>query len=231
MSQSPNIATRLANIRETLKDGVRLVAVSKYHSIDAITSVYEYSQRIFAESRVQELVQKYEALKDKKDIKWHFIGHLQRNKVKYIAEFIDLIHSVDSIKLLDEIEKQASKYKRIIPVLLELKIAQESTKSGIEPKGLIEIVQYINDNKLKYKHIILRGIMAMGSNTNNTEQIRKEFLEVQNLFNKIRSLNIIDKKEFCELSMGMSSDYLIAMEYGATLVRIGSSIFQDIDHI
>lgn len=229
MSESLSIGERIEAIRQSLPEGVRLVAVSKFNAAEAIVEAYEAGQRIFGESRVQELVGKHEELEHIcLDISWHFIGPLQTNKVKYIAPFIRMIESVDSLRLLDEINKQAIKNHRRISVLLEVYVAQEETKHGFTPDELREAIEHIAHKKDEYSGIRLAGLMAMASNTDDREQIAEEFSSVQQLFNEIKYGGLLAEPEaFSELSMGMSNDYDIALKYGATLVRIGSAIFGD----
>lgn len=215
-----SIAENLQRIRASLKDGVSLVAVSKYHSAQEITQAYHAGQRLFAESKVQDLVTKAQALPS--DIQWHMIGHLQRNKVKYIAPFISLIHSVDSLRLLSEIDKQASKHGRVIPCLLQVHVAQEQSKFGFAPQQIIPLLPEL----AQFPHVRIHGIMGMASFTQNTQQITQEFELLHALFQQIKQLNLpfttIDT-----LSMGMSGDYSLAMDCGSTLVRIGSLIFEE----
>jgi pyridoxal phosphate enzyme (YggS family) len=205
-----SIKSNIESIASGLKDGCRLVAVSKTHSASLVQEAYDAGQRIFGENKVQEMVSKYEELP--KDIQWHLIGHLQTNKVKYIAGWVSLIHSVDSIKLAEEIDKQGRKSGRVIPVLLQVYIAREETKFGFDKE---ELLKFLKENKLG--NIEIRGLMGMASLTDDKDQIRAEFRELHQLFNEIGSLK--------ELSMGMSSDYKIAMEEGSTMVRIGTAIF------
>jgi len=206
-------------IREELdRKNVTLVAVSKTKPASDILELYEAGQRDFGENYVQELVDKYEQLP--KDIRWHFIGHLQTNKVKYIAPFVHLIHGVDSFKLLNEINKQAAKNNRVIDVLLQMHIAQEETKFGLDEKELNEILD-TNSNQLSdLKNVSMKGLMGMASFTENPEQVRKEFKNLKSIFKQFSILH-----SFSILSMGMSSDYIIAIEEGSTLVRIGSLLF------
>ena len=215
----------LQQIKSTIEDGVQLVAVSKFHPVSLLAEAYREGQRIFGESRVQELQQKYEALP--KDIEWHFIGHLQMNKVKYIAPYIALIHAVDSLKLLKEINKQAAKHNRKIRCLLELHLAQETTKFGLTPEACLALLDEGSWKELQ--HVEIAGLMCMASNTNDQEQIRKEFHTAWEFFNKLKNTYFTDCDTFCERSWGMSHDYGIAMKEGATLVRIGSAIFGDRD--
>lgn len=203
---------------ETRRYGANLIAVSKTHSIEKIMEAYEAGQRVFGENKVQEMTGKYEALP--KDIQWHMIGHLQTNKVKFIVPFVALIHSVDSEKLLAEIDKQAEKAGRIISCLLQVHIAEEETKFGFNDEELIDVVQ----KKIgAYAHVKIAGLMAMATFTENQEQIRREFKHVKSLFEKVNRMNL--PVEMKELSIGMSADYKIALEEGSTMVRIGSALF------
>lgn len=198
-----------------------MVAVSKYHPAEAILEAYEGGQRLFGESKVQELVAKQEALP--KDIEWHFIGHLQTNKVKYIAPFVSLIHGVDSMKLLCEINRQGERVGRVIPCLLQLHVAQEETKFGFTPDECTAMLDAGEWRKLP--HVRLCGIMGMASHTDDTSRIRQEFGLLHRFFSQVREKFFSDREEFCEVSMGMSDDYPIAVEEGSTLVRVGSRIF------
>ena len=207
------IAEKLKTIRKNLKNEVVLVAVSKTKSNADILQAYNSGHRIFGENKVQELIQKKEELP--KDIQWHMIGHLQSNKVKYIAPFINLIHGVDSLKLLEEINKRAEQNKRIIDCLLQIHIATESSKFGFginEIKDVLIAVQ-------KFKNINIKGLMGMATFTNDRTQIRKEFSNLEIVFNQIKTPQINT------LSIGMSEDYQIAIENGSTMIRIGSAIF------
>ncbi len=199
----------------------RLVAVSKTHPVEAIREAYETGQRIFGENKVQELMEKQPLLPA--DIQWHLIGHLQTNKVKYIAPFVALIHSVDSAKLLEEINKQAKKVNRVIDCLLQVYIAKEDTKFGFDEEELLNFIQSETFKNLKYIKVI--GLMGMATFTDNTGQVRNEFRSLKNLFDKINNLDLSTNIEMKELSMGMSQDYPIALEEGSTLVRVGTAIF------
>lgn len=215
------VGENLHSVKATLKPNVRLVAVSKYHPVEALQEAYDAGQRVFGESHVQELVAKQEVLP--KDIEWHFIGHLQTNKVKYIAPFIRLIHSVDSSKLLKEINKQAQKAERVVDVLLQIHVAMEETKFGFTPE---EVIAMLEDGAWKeLKHVRIVGLMAMATNTDDEAQIAGEFERVSQLFQMLKKGVFAANPEFKELSMGMSGDYLIAQEHGSTLVRVGSMIF------
>jgi PLP dependent protein len=198
-----------------------LVAVSKNKSADEIKEVYDAGQRIFGENKVQELAAKYEVLP--KDIQWHMVGNLQTNKVKYIAPFITLIHSVDSLKLAIEINKQALKHNRVIDVLLEMHIAAETNKSGFSEDELIDHLDIKAFDALK--NIRITGLMGMATNSKSTVLIQNEFSGLKSFFDEIKSTYFKEHPEFCQLSMGMSGDYKIALEAGSTMVRVGSAIF------
>jgi pyridoxal phosphate enzyme (YggS family) len=197
------------------------VAVSKTKPIEDLQEAYNAGQRIFGENQVQELADKYEKLP--KDIQWHLIGHLQTNKVKYIAPFISLIHSVDSIKLLQEINKQAQKNNRVIDCLLQIYIADEETKYGL---GFDEVIELLESQEFtELENIRIVGLMGIATNSENQKQIKEEFYELNTLFKGIKISYFKNQDYFKELSMGMSADYKIAIEQGSTLVRIGSDIF------
>ena len=215
------IAENLQKVKATLKPNVELVAVSKFHPAEAIQEAYEAGQRVFGESHVQELVEKEKVLP--KDIQWHFIGHLQTNKVKYIASFVSLIHSMDSLKLMKEIDKQAEKCGRVIDVLLQIHVAAEETKFGFTPEEVVEMLQ--EDEWKNCTHVRIVGLMAMATNTDDEARIGREFESVAQLFEVLKDSFFADKPEFKELSMGMSGDYLIAQEHGSTMARVGSMIF------
>lgn len=211
----------LNEVRATVKQGVELVAVSKFHPAALIKEAYDQGQRIFGESRVQELQAKHEALPA--DIQWHFIGHLQPNKVKYIAPYISLIHAVDSYKLLAEINKQAAKHDRVIPCLLELHIAQEDSKYGFAPEACTALLE---DGAWRaLKNVQIAGLMCMASNTPDMVQVRSEFHQARVYFDELKQRFFADDPHFCERSWGMSHDYDVAMDEGATLVRVGTAIF------
>lgn len=217
----PTIQERIKHITATIPTNVRLVAVSKYQPEEYILDAYSAGQRIFGESHAQELRLKHEHLP--KDIEWHFIGHLQTNKVKYIAPFIAMIHSVDSFRLLEEINKQAAKAQRTIPCLIQVHIAQEETKFGFTPEECIEF--FAQKEWQQFKHIKIKGLMCMASNTEDEDRIKNEFRSVHELFLHIKNNLLDDKDDFTECSWGMSDDYPIAIDEGSTLVRIGSLIF------
>lgn len=215
------IQKQLAEINAHIPPHVTLVAVSKTKPISDIQEAYAAGQRHFGENKVQEMAEKEEALP--KDIFWHLIGHLQTNKVKYIAKFVHCIHSLDSLKLAQEINKQAKKHNRTIDCLLQFHIAQEETKFGLnlhEAKALLE-----NESFKSLQHIRITGIMGMASFVDDTAQIRQEFKSLKAIFNQLKDQFFSDSASFKEVSMGMSGDYLEAIEEGSTLVRVGSSIF------
>ncbi|MFN5215241.1 MAG: YggS family pyridoxal phosphate-dependent enzyme [Bacteroidota bacterium] len=221
MSTPQHIAQNIQTIEDQLPTGCNLSVVSKYRGVEEIQAAYASGQRLFAENRVQALLERKEALPA--DIEWHLIGHLQTNKVKYITPFISMIHAVDSIKLLQEINKEAAKSNRVIPCLVQLHIAQEETKFGLDAGELDAFfVAYQNGNMT---HVTLSGLMAMASNTDDRSQIAAEFAQVQSLFTTMKDKYFPDQAEFCELSIGMSSDYDIAIAHGSTLVRVGSAVF------
>lgn len=199
----------------------RLVGVSKTHPVEAIREAYEAGQRIFGENKVQEMVEKQPALPE--DIEWHLIGHLQRNKVKYIAPFVSLIHSVDSLRLLDEINKQGEKNNRVIHCLLQVHIASEETKFGMSREELLELIA--SKELTAMKNIQIDGLMGMATFTDNEDKIRSEFQSLRKLMETLKASELPASVVLKELSMGMSSDYQIALKQGSTLVRIGTSIF------
>lgn len=216
-----SIADNLNAIRKKLPKHVRLVAVSKFHSGGDVLEAYNAGQRVFGESRMQELAVKHEALP--KDIEWHFIGNLQTNKVKSIAPFINTIHSVDSWRLLNEIGKQAERVARPIKCLLEVHIAQEATKQGMTFDECRDLLSQNDWKKLEFVEIV--GVMGMATFTEDEPVIKGEFQKLKSFFDELKQTFFKEKDTFCEISMGMSSDYEIAIEEGATLVRVGSSIF------
>ncbi|MBS0027471.1 YggS family pyridoxal phosphate-dependent enzyme [Chitinophaga sp. 22321] len=201
----------------------KLVAVSKTKPAADIEAFYAAGQRIFGENYVQELTEKQAALPA--DIEWHFIGHLQSNKVKFIAPFVDTIHAVDSLKLLQEISKQAAKHQRIIHCLLQMHIAEEETKFGMDEQELQQLLQAYTTNPAAFSSVRMAGMMGMATNTTNETQIRKEFHQLQQLFGSVKTNYFNNEAYFKELSIGMSSDYAIALEEGSTMVRIGSLLF------
>lgn len=216
-----DVAKNLHEVLDTLPDGVKLVAISKFHPKEYIEAAYREGQRIFGESHEQELAGKVQSLP--KDIEWHFIGHLQTNKVKYIAPYISMIEAVDTVKLLKEINKQAAKYNRVINVLLELHIAEEESKYGFTPDACREFLKSGEWRELKNVHI--SGLMMMASNVEDQDQIRKEMTFASNLFDELKATYFSDDPEFKERSWGMSHDYPIAVECHSTMVRVGTAIF------
>lgn len=216
-----SIAENINRVRNELPENVRLVAVSKFHPKEAIEEAYSTGQRLFGESKVQEMTAKYESLP--KDIEWHFIGHLQTNKIKYIVPYVALIHGVDSYKLLAEINKQAAKADRTVNCLLQLHVAQEETKFGFSFDECREMLAAGVWKELR--NVQLCGLMGMASNTDDVEQIKSEFCSLSNFFREVKATWFADDEAFRELSMGMSHDYHEAIAAGSTLVRIGSDIF------
>ncbi len=217
-----SIKNNLLNIKSTLPEHVTLVAVSKTKPVSDLMEAYDAGQRIFGENKIQEMCDKWEQMP--KDIQWHMIGHVQTNKVKFMAPFVSLIHGVDSLKLLEEINKQANKYNRIIDCLLQIHIAEEDTKFGLNENELHEILQFVQNDKEGMKNIRIVGLMGMATFTNNQEQIKKEFTYLKSIFDKTNQHQTSNFK-LQTLSMGMSGDYPLAIKCGSTMVRIGSSIF------
>ncbi len=218
MTIKSNIKDLLAELPGTK---AKLIAVSKTQPIEKIREAYDAGQRIFGENKAQEMVAKYDALP--KDIEWHMIGHLQTNKVKYVTPFVSLIHSVDSVKLLEEIDKQGKKAVRIIPCLLQVHIAREETKFGFYAE---EVLSLLSDSALiNLKNIEIKGLMGMATFSENNELIREEFQSLKKLFDRLKDLPLPPNTTMKELSMGMSSDYKIAAQEGSTYVRIGTAIF------
>ena len=217
-----SIQNNLRSIQATLPKNVTLVAVSKTKPVSDLMEAYEAGQRIFGENKIQEMSEKWEVMP--KDIQWHMIGHVQTNKVKYMAPFVSLIHGVDSLKLLQEINKQAQKNNRIIDCLLQVYIAEEESKFGLDEKELNEILKQVQNDKENYNNIRIVGLMGMATFTNNQNQIKKEFSRLKTIFDSYSNLNT-KNCQLNTLSMGMSGDYALAIECGSTMVRIGSSIF------
>ena len=215
-----NIENNIETLTQSLPNRCRLIAVSKTQSVEKIQEAYAAGQRAFGENKAQELTGKYELLPH--DIQWHMIGHLQSNKVKYIAPFVYMIHSVDSLKLLQEIDRQGRKNNRVINCLLQIHVAVEETKFGFSESEALELVQQGVDN-LEFIQIV--GIMGMATFTSDSNQIRKEFKTLKSLFEKIKLLSLPRNVVMTELSMGMSSDYAIAVEEGSTMIRVGTAIF------
>ncbi|WP_127137918.1 YggS family pyridoxal phosphate-dependent enzyme [Flagellimonas oceanensis] len=212
-----SIKDNLNTIKSKLPEGVTLVAVSKTKPNEDLLEAYEAGQRVFGENKVQEMVQKWEDLP--KDIEWHMIGHVQRNKVKYMTEFVSLIHGVDSPRLLKEINKQAKKHDRVIPCLLQIHIAEEDTKFGLDKAELDELIN--SDAFEAMENIKIVGLMGMATFTDDKNQVRKEFAQLKSMFDELTT----KLEDITILSMGMSGDYQIAIEEGSNMVRIGSSIF------
>lgn len=215
------IKENLQKIKQEIPANVTLVAVSKSKTIDEIMEAYDAGQRDFGENYVQELRNKQPLAP--KDIKWHFIGTLQTKQIKYIAPFVYMIHSVTSIKHIEEIDKRAKQNNRIIPILIELHIANEITKSGVDDSELFELLEYYNNNN--FANIEIQGLMGMATFTNETEQIRQEFKHLKKIFDIVKEKYFNNNVNFKHLSMGMSNDYMIAIEEGSTIVRIGTLIF------
>ena len=216
-----DVAKNLQQVVGNLPEGVSLVAISKFHPKEYLEAAYAVGQRIFGESHEQELSKKVAELP--KDIEWHFIGHLQTNKVKYIAPYISMIDAVDSFKLLKEINKQAAKHDRVINVLLELHIAKEETKYGFTPDACREMLKEGQWRELNHVHI--SGLMMMASNVDDESQLRKEMMEAANFFDELKRDYFAADDRFCERSWGMSHDYQIAVECRSTMVRVGTAIF------
>jgi len=216
-----DVKGKLKEVLSRLPQGVRLVAISKYHPNEYIEAAYAEGQRVFGESHEQELKLKHESLP--KDIVWHFIGHLQTNKVKYIAPYINMVEAVDSLKLLKEIDKQAAKCGRVIDVLLELHIAEEATKYGLT---LDDCRQLLADGEwCDMPHVKICGLMMMASNTDDEARIINEFQTAERFFDEVKNNYFASDPDFCERSWGMSDDYLLAQQHGSTMVRIGTRIF------
>ncbi|MBQ5388815.1 MAG: YggS family pyridoxal phosphate-dependent enzyme [Paludibacteraceae bacterium] len=223
-----NIKQNIRKTRCLLPQGVTMICVSKFHPVNALQEAYDCGERDFGESRVQELLLKYEALP--KDIRWHFIGHLQTNKVKQILPFIHLIHSVDSIRLLEIINREAEKIQRRVKVLLEVHIAKEETKSGFTPEELNQFIIQIANFQNTFPWVEICGIMGMATNTDDEQEIRRCFREICAMAKQLSNHSGFLEHAELNISMGMSDDYLIAIEEGSTMVRIGSSIFGNRDY-
>ena len=221
-----SIAENLKKIEQEIPNNVKIIAVSKTHPKEMIQEVYDFGHRVFGENKAQEMTEKHEALP--KDIEWHMIGHLQTNKVKYIAPFVSMIHSVDSLKLLKEIEKEAIKNNRVIDCLLQIDIANEDTKFGMLEKEAIELLS--SEDFAQLKNIRTCGVMGIGSITVDINKTRQEFKNLKVTFLTLKEKFFKNEDYFTEISMGMSSDYDIAIEEGSTIVRIGSLIFGQRDY-
>lgn len=216
-----DIASNLKALKNELPENVKLVAVSKTHTVVEIMEAYNAGHRLFGENKVQELIPKFQQLP--KDIEWHLIGHLQTNKVKYIASFVHVIHSIDSLNLIREIDKHAQRNNRVIKGMLQVHIARETTKFGLSEKELFELVQ--SPGFLASANVKIIGLMGMASLTEDHAQIQKEFQYLSSLFQKLKNSFFSNNPDFKELSMGMSSDYQLAVQEGSTMVRVGSKIF------
>lgn len=217
------LAENIKSIQQELAPftGVTLIAVTKTKPVETLLEAYQCGLRMFGENKVQEMAAKYEVLP--KDIHWHLIGHLQSNKVKYIASFVEMIHSIDSLKLLQEVDKQAKKCDRTVDCLLQIFIAQEESKFGLDEGELFELIN--SDDFKKLKNIKIKGLMGMASNTEDIGQIKREFQYLKNLFEKAKQNFQAENIDMQELSMGMSGDYLLAIAEGSSMVRVGSKIF------
>ena len=216
-----SISNNLSAVRKSIPVGVQLVCVSKFHPDESLLEAYETGERVFGESKVQEMCGKYERLP--KDIQWHFIGHLQTNKIKYIVPFVELIHGVDSYKLLAEINKQAAKANRVVNCLLQIHIAQEETKFGFSAQELLDTLQAGDWKNLQ--HVKICGLMGMATYTDNTMQVKAEFSQLKDLFDQVKTTCFAEEPAFKNISMGMSDDFQLAIEQGSTMVRVGSLIF------
>ena len=215
------IGEQITRLRKELPEGVSLLAISKYQPIEALQEAYDAGQRMFGENHIQEMAAKAASLP--KDIQWHFTGHVQTNKIKYMAPFVNLIHAVDSFRLLREIDKHAAKHERCIDCLLQIHIAQEETKYGLTVDECRHLLS--EEPWRELQHVRITGLMAMGSNTDDMEQVRDEFRQMKQFFDELKSIHFAGSPSFCQLSEGMTDDYPIAIEEGSTIVRIGSLIF------
>ena len=216
-----DIQQKLINVKNEIPQGIRLVAVSKYHPTEAILKAYNSGQRIFGENKAQEMKAKHEVLP--KDIQWHFIGHLQSNKIKYIISYVSMIEAVDTFKLLSEINQYAEKEERIVPCLLEIHLAKEETKFGFSFQECRDLLKEGYWKELK--NVTISGIMGMASNIDDESQILREFTSLKKFFDELKRIFFSDNPNFKEISMGMSDDYKLAIQAGSTLVRIGTKIF------
>ena len=216
-----SIAQKIQQLRSSLPEGVSLLAISKFQPIEALQEAYDAGQRMFGENHIQEMAAKAAVLP--KDVEWHFTGHVQTNKIKYMASFVSLIHAVDSYRLLREINKHAAKHNRIIDCLLQIHIAQEETKFGFTIDECREMLA--TEPWKELQNVRITGLMAMGSNTDDMEQVRNEFRQMKQFFDELKTIYFADQPSFNQLSEGMTDDYPIAIEEGSTIVRIGSMIF------
>ena len=218
-----SITKNLTEIKSQLPAHVTLVAVSKTKPVSDLMEAYTVGQRIFGENKIQEMTEKWEQMP--KDIEWHMIGHVQSNKVKFMAEYVSLIHGVDSLKLLQEINKQAKKHNRVIDCLLQIHIAEEETKFGLDEEELNQVLKQVQNDKSEFENIRIVGLMGMATFTENTTQIEKEFNHLKSIFDKLSKIPFTHNLKPNILSMGMSGDYQLAISCGSNMVRIGSSIF------
>ena len=218
-----SITQNLTEIKSQLPPHVTLVAVSKTKPVANLMEAYTVGQRIFGENKIQEMTDKWEQMP--KDIEWHMIGHVQTNKVKFMAEYVSLIHGVDSLKLLQEINKQAKKHNRVIDCLLQIHIAEEETKFGLDEEELNQVLKQVQKDKSEFENIRIVGLMGMATFTENQNQIEKEFNHLKSIFDKLNTIPFTQNLKPNILSMGMSGDYQLAISCGSTMVRIGSSIF------
>ena len=216
-----SVSDNLNKVRQHIPSSVTLVAISKTHPVEHVMEAYNAGQRIFGENKVQEMVSKYEVMP--KDIQWHLVGHLQTNKIKYIAPFVSLIHSVDSLKLLTAINKEAVKANRVIDCLLQVYIAEEETKFGLSSDELKELLE--SEQYKQLTHVRICGVMGMATFTDNEAQVRKEFKNLKTIFTSLKNSYFPSIDSFKHISMGMSGDYAIAIDEGSTMIRVGSSIF------
>ena len=216
-----SIAQKIQQLRSSLPEGVSLLAISKFQPLESLQEAYDAGQRMFGENHIQEMAAKAAVLP--KDVEWHFTGHVQTNKIKYMASFVSLIHAVDSYRLLREINKHAAKHNRIIDCLLQIHIAQEETKFGFTIDECREMLA--TEPWKELQNVRITGLMAMGSNTDDMEQVRNEFRQMKQFFDELKTIYFADQPSFNQLSEGMTDDYPIAIEEGSTIVRIGSMIF------
>lgn len=220
-----SITSNLLTIKQTLPEDVTLVAVSKTKPIPDLMQAYDAGQRIFGENKILEMTDKWETMP--KDIQWHMIGHVQTNKVKFMAPYVQLVHGVDSLKLLEEINKQAAKNNRVIDCLLQMYIANEETKFGLDQSELMQIINHIHAHPNQLQHIRIVGLMGMATFTKDETQIKKEFTNLKSIFDSLKQQPTTHNLQPSILSMGMSGDYQLAIQCGSTMVRIGSSIFSE----
>ncbi len=222
-----DISGNLRQIKSTMPENVTLVAVSKTQNVDAIMEAYDAGQRIFGENKAQEMKEKYLLMPE--DVQWHFIGHLQTNKIKYIISYVSLIHSIDSFNLLKEVNKEAKKCNRVVDCLLQFHIATEESKFGLSKEEAHEILSDPEFKELNNVNIL--GVMGMATFTDNEDEIRKEFRYLKSIFDFLKQKYFFQQRQFKEISMGMSSDYLLAIEEGSTLVRVGTAVFGERNYL